>query len=389
MSEEKAHSQIGASSLYRWSKCPGSVRVSKNIPSSTSKYAEEGTIAHDVASRILLKQIPPGAAIPEFENYPDMREAVRTYVERVTDLIHTDKHEKDVVLIEHRFHLKSIHPDAFGTGDAVIYKHLHKTLYVLDYKHGKGHVVEVRGNPQLKYYGLGALLSLPDLRPQWVQCEIIQPRAYHEDGPIRADKFPSFDLLDFALELKKYILATEDPNAPIVPGDHCHFCPAVKYECPIIQEKAVQAAKNVFAPQVSYDPEKLSASLDLLPAIEAWIKGVREFAYSEAQQGRPIPGYKLVSKRATRQFVDMNAVVQRLQQRFTEPTVRECYTNPELKSVAQIEKIVGKKDFTAIMGDLVSSISSGTTLVEASDPRPEAQQIGAAEVFKSLPSGEE
>lgn len=387
MSEEKAHSQIGASSLYRWSRCPGSVKLSENIPSSTSKYAEEGTKAHDgAAHRIQKGRFPEEWSSGIFlAQYPDMISAVMTYVNRVEEIILTDKDSNDVVLIEHRFHLKQIHPDAFGTGDAVIYKHRSRTLYILDYKHGKGHVVDVKDNPQLKYYALGALLSLPEIRPTKVVSEIIQPRAYHEDGPIRSEGYAAADLLDFAMELKGYIAETEKPNAPIIPGDHCHFCPA-KPHCPSLHKKSVEAAKQVFSPQTAYDPVKLADTLALLPAIEAWVKGVREFAYSEAEAGRTPPGYKLVPKRATRQFTDIKAVEQRIAARFQSGMIDECYSPRELKSVAQIEKVLGKKDFTAQVGDLVVAVSSGSTLVPESDKR---DALTGGEAFTAIPSKED
>ena len=39
--------------MYRWATCPGSVRLSKGIPNRSSKYAQEGTDAHEWAAKIL------------------------------------------------------------------------------------------------------------------------------------------------------------------------------------------------------------------------------------------------------------------------------------------------------------------------------------------------
>ena len=52
----KAHSKIGASSMYRWSKCPGSVRLCEGIKSVSSVYADEGTRAHELAASLLGAQ---------------------------------------------------------------------------------------------------------------------------------------------------------------------------------------------------------------------------------------------------------------------------------------------------------------------------------------------
>jgi hypothetical protein len=60
----------------------------------------------------------------------------------------------------------------------------------------------------------------------------------------------------------------------------------------------------------------------------------------------------------------------------------EIYTQ-KLKSPAQIEKLVGKKN---LIEDMIQKKSSGYNLVPATDPRP-ALAAGAQAVF-ALPSGE-
>jgi hypothetical protein len=58
------------------------------------------------------------------------------------------------------------------------------------------------------------------------------------------------------------------------------------------------------------------------------------------------------------------------------------YKPADLKSVAQIEAIIGKKPFEQF-GDLVVKESSGTVIVPESDKRP-AAAIGAGQDFKEL-----
>ena len=42
------HALLGASSAARWIACPPSARATENLLGETSKYAEEGTRAHEV-----------------------------------------------------------------------------------------------------------------------------------------------------------------------------------------------------------------------------------------------------------------------------------------------------------------------------------------------------
>ena len=48
MAEERKHALLSASSAKRWINCPPSARLSEAFPESTSDYAEEGTLAHDI-----------------------------------------------------------------------------------------------------------------------------------------------------------------------------------------------------------------------------------------------------------------------------------------------------------------------------------------------------
>lgn len=375
MSNEKepAHSLFGASSLYRWSKCPASVRMCKDLPNESSEYAKEGTMAHEIAAALLQNQPMPkellGKQLPE-----DMMPAVNEYVELIKKEWEEDKDEGDMLLIEHRFHLKQIHPDAFGTGDAVMYKHKKRLLKIFDYKHGAGYVVSVRNNSQLRYYGLGALLSLPQLKPTSVESIIVQPRANHSEGAIRRETYPVMELLDFAGDLSNFIKATQDPNAPLVSGEHCRFCVA-KPHCPALQKQALEVAAQEFNPERAletgiYDAAKLGRLLSTFEQVEAYIASVREFAFRELERGKHITGYKLVAKRAQRKWTDVAAVSQRLAHRFNQSITRECFTAPELKSPAQIEKLVNKHVFNEHLADLVSSVSSGNALANEDDPRP-------------------
>jgi hypothetical protein len=364
-----AHSHIGASSMHRWSVCAGSVRLSRGITPKTSVYAEEGTRAHELAATIIQSQIIPADADPE------MLEAVMVYVSEVA-AAYAEAGSHGQLFIEQKFDLSKIHPGLFGTADAVVCDPKRSLLQVFDYKHGSGIAVEVEENEQLMYYGLGALLST-GFKCRDVELIIVQPRCDHPEGRIRRWKFESFALLDFAADLKKFAEKTEDPNAPLVPGEHCRFCPAAGI-CPAIHSKALTLAKEEFSPVFSYDPQKLSQVLEWLPALEGWIKNVREFAYAEAEHGRCPPGWKLVEKRATRKWRDESFAMHTAHENKKLGLIETC-----IKSVAKVETILGKQEFKELFGDQVTQESSGLTLVHESDKRP-PKKVGAKSEFTKI-----
>lgn len=375
-----AHSEIGASSMERWANCPGSVRLSRGLPNQSSVYAQEGTEAHELAAEWLQKgKLPPDNTDEE------TFEAIKLYVDHVQKRIkNLSRHPLSKVMIEHRFDLSQIYPGLFGTADCAIYDGEEKVLYVSDYKHGKGVPVDPEDNPQLKYYGLGALLSL-GVPIDYVVLEIIQPR-YSTDikEAIKVWKCDALEMLDFANDLKIAAAATNAPDAPVKTGDWCQFCRA-RAICPALKEAAQIAVEEDFGLHKlsELDPIIISDLLDRLDAVEFWCKGVREFAYLEAKAGRTPPGYKLVPKRATRKWADPEAAEKLLSREIHSSVFKDCLTNPELKSPAQVEKILGKSN-KPLVDSLTVSISSGDTLVHESDKREASSLKRGQEMFPVL-----
>ena len=361
-----AHSPIGASSMYRWSHCPGSRRLVARCPQTSSEYAEEGTRAHAVAAALLTRT----SYLETLDE--EGRAAVWTYVSAIQSELEADPTAQ--IWVEHRFDISDLYPELFGTADCVIYSPTTKTLKVFDYKHGAGVPVEIledgEPNPQLLYYALGAVRTLP-ISCKTIEIVIAQPRCPHPDGPIRRHNITVSDLLDFEEALVEFARSTDLPDAPLNPGKWCRFCPASGI-CPSLQTKALALAQKEFTPQLSYDPDDLSRTLEWLPVFEAWIKSVREFAYAEAQHGRVPPGWKLVAKRANRKWASNVTEDDIIRNTILAGKRRDDALEVSVKSPAQIEKLVGKEKFEQGFSTLIVQESSGTTLAPSSDKRPPA-----------------
>jgi hypothetical protein len=120
------------------------------------------------------------------------------------------------------------------------------------------------------------------------------------------------------------------------------------------------------------DVEQIADYLKKADMLEQWIADVRGLAHQILDAGKPVPGFKLVAKRATRQWVDDDKAL------FT--MVNEGIPEGELITVkvmspAQAEKVL-KLHGMQLPADQVVAVSSGSTLVEESDPRPAVLQIG-------------
>lgn len=385
---DTGHAKLSASGASRWLACPGSVQLSQDAPDSTSEYAAEGTVAHHIAAECLIR---PEVSLNDFlgqtlvsddfeiEVTPEMLEAVQVYL----DAIAADHTEGDITAVEADLTpaLKQLHPQFGGTSDFIRYRPSTKELRVWDYKHGAGVFVQVEGNTQLKYYALGALLTANQPAGE-VTVTIAQPRCMPDSAElIRSTSFHAVDLIDFAADLVEGAHKTEEPDPELHAGEHCTFCPA-RFKCPKLKEHQDLVLAADFDPVIvgELEPEKLSEALKLFPILEARIKQIREIAYEEAMKGHPPPGFKLVEKRAIRKWADQDAAEKFARQKAGE----EAFTEPKLKSPAQLEKVFKKDpDAKKAMQDLVTKQSSGYTLAPEDDNRP-AAQLASPDDFDSV-----
>ncbi len=386
------HAKLSASAAHRWMVCPGSVRLGKGLPDNTSEAAAAGTVAHDLAAWALATH--DGALLNDEigriayqDGYDitidaEMVDAVRLYV----DTLAADKQPGDVDWVEVDLTpaLQRIDESTGGTADHVLFRPAAKHLFVTDFKYGAGVLVNPEGNKQLRMYALGALLDAEGRGAlvATVTVRIVQPRVEHPEGRVRQETFHAADLLEFAADVEQSAAATRDVNAPLVPGeDQCRWCPA-KRMCPALEAKHHALVADEFKDLTSYDPVALASALDSVPLVEARIKALREFAYAEAERGNPPPGYKLVAKRGVRKWVNDEALRTWAEARAIDP-----FEEPKLKSPAQIEKELNK-DQKKELGEMTVTVSSGHTLVPASDKRP-AVHLALAGEFALLPGNAE
>jgi Protein of unknown function (DUF2800) len=236
----RLHSELSASGADRWMHCPGSVRMCGGRPSVETVFAAEGTAAHELAQAVLTEDRDADAYIGmmfgDFIVTADMASAVQIYVDtcrRVADACAFYR-------IEQQFDLSPLQPPVpiFGTADFIAYSSRRHGLHVVDFKYGKGVLVSTRGNAQLHYYALGASLSI-DEPVSSVTMTIVQPRT--SGDPVRTASTGAIELAEWSFTLLDRARATQQPDAPLVAGDWCRFCPA-KACCPAYQGGRASAA---------------------------------------------------------------------------------------------------------------------------------------------------
>lgn len=380
MAEKPAHSPLGASSSHRWLACPGSIRLSQGIEQLKSEYAAEGNAAHWLAEQCLRSGKAPeqfmGCEIPvegfTFTVDDEMVDAVEVYIEA----IRTRTSPGDEVDFEVKFHLDDLHDDFYGTADCTIYKPAERKLIVVDFKYGKGVAVEAINNPQLLYYGYGAAKAKHNRGVGRVDIIVVQPRCPHPAGPVRVWETDVITLLDHAGDLVDAAARTEQADATLSAGEHCKFCPAAFF-CPeltravyeIIGADESESGDFYVSDPTRLTPQQITEKWKRREIVKTWLKRFEDFAHHEAESGRVPPKLKLVPSRTTRSWKNPIEAETVIRMTFDHLDDEDIFTPRELKSPAQLEKQIERKQ-RKLIADLIQSKSSGTVLVPLDDPRP-------------------
>lgn len=387
-----SHARLSASSSTRWINCPGSPRLIAQLPEEprTSYEGAEGSAAHLLAEKVLQTHQPAESFLGQVWSVHDHKITIdREMIDYVLFYLESlsDERSGDVIKVEMALTdaLTRLHPDLGGTADYVRYRPGTRHLQVVDLKYGRGLLVVAAGNKQLMTYALGAMLTL-GVSPETVAVCIVQPRIEHPEGRIREVVYTGLELVEFGAQLVEAARATTAPDAALNPGAWCKFCPAAA-TCPALIEKR-NAMMKVDLPEFGLvNKAALVTALAMIEPLRAQITAVERAAYHEAVAGRlgPADGWKLVQKRAVRRWANEAQAEQSL---IGVLPAEAMYEPAALRSPAQLERALGGKKGKALLAGLVVSESSGTVLVPASDPRPEAVRAGDQD-FAALPGAAE
>lgn len=456
---EPAHYPHGPSGAHRWLICTDSPHAEAGYANETTDASDEGTAAHWLLEQCLKDGLPaqewvdqrcPDKIIPADEftgcekDWPvtgEMIEAVQTHLDEVARWAGFPKLKRGARLwAEERVHVPEHYrllSPVGGTADTIIYLMRSKTLVVLDFKYGKGHVVEVGSdkwsvNPQIGLYAIAALCELERLlgkkvEVKWIELAIIQPRAYHKKGPVRIKKISPMQLMGLEMDL---IEAVNGPKVRVA-GDHCHFCRAkpdcaeyhahrgeqatggFEAEVPAGEDKPewvgvdhadgadaaayalVGSHHHELAPAPPSLPELIarpvkSLTLDelararaLLAPLKAWAKEVEEEVRTRWLHDLPVPGTKLVQGPGKRAFGGTPDEVRKAAISLATDLgvpLEDLYEPAELKSPAKLEKQLGKAKFKdTALANLIVKTEGGPVVADEDSDKPAYVKNGGFE----------
>lgn len=396
-----AHARLSPSGAHRWMRCPGSIVLEAEFPDDSSRFAAEGTLAHDIASMVLTD---PEYVIPVGETgtadgftFPITR-GMADYVMDYCKLV-WEYAEGGSLMVEQRVDFSRVIgvPDSFGTSDAVILKG--DELIVMDLKYGMGVKVDAMENEQLQLYALGALeaVSLYSDDVRNVTMVIHQPRLNH----VAEYCVPVEVLREFGAKAKEAAQRVElaqsldGVEAMLTPGEkQCRFCKA-KATCPallaevtdIVHETATLAD---FADLMPVQPNSdtsdnyLSIAMSKVDLVEGWCKAVRAETERRLLDGKAVDGWKLVEGRKGNRAWTDEAEVEEMFKKSFRLRDDEMYTR-KLISPTAAEKLLkdNPKRLKRAM-ELTSRAEGKPSVAPAADKRPALAVSNLADEFRTI-----
>ena len=359
------HALLSASSSHRWLNCPPSARLSETYADKGSDYAAEGTDAHTLCEYRLKTALGARAQDPT-ENLTyyneEMEECANGYAAYILELVETAKQTcaDPVVLIEQRLDFTKYVEGGFGTGDCVIIAD--GTLHVIDYKHGQGVLVEAEDNPQMRLYALGALELFDGIYDvSAVAMTIYQPRRDN----VSTHTVYKESLYQWAEEILKPSAALAHAGeGEYQCGEWCRFCKA-KNECRARAEHNMELARYDFKLPPLLEDDEIEAILARIDSLVSWASDIKEYAFQAALGGKQWAGWKLAECRSNRRYISEEAAAMAARSAGYHDIYRQS-----LIPLTDMERLMGKEKFKAILGKFVEKPPGKPALVPESDNRP-------------------
>ena len=364
--KSRAHALLSASGAKRWLTCTPSARLEDQYPDEDTEFSKEGTKAHELAQESLEAFIHPDWPRRVMTDPEEIRilQEVQPYVDYIIERFLEAKHTYGAcsILLEQRLDYSDYVPEGFGTGDVILM--YANTVEVIDLKFGKGVAVYAEDNPQLRLYGLGAYKVYGDIyEPKTIRMTIHQPRLDH----VTTEELSVEQLLNWAeTVVKPAAIKASAGEGEYVIGDHCRFC-KVAAICRARADENLALTKMEFRSADVLSNDEIAEVLTKAPGLAAWVNAVTEYALEQALKGVNFEGFKIVEGRSIRQYKDADEVVKRvLANNIDEAMIYER----KLITLTAMEKLIGKKRFPELLGDLIIKPAGKPALVPNEDPRP-------------------
>lgn len=419
-----SHARLGPSN-HRWPHCPGSVREEASYPDITGDAAIDGTGSHTLLELCLIHGVRADAYEGQIigvghHDQPmgwivnqDRIDRVQMCLDYVTRRVHelNDEFPGSIVTVEAETKADPGgmfgRTDWWGTTDITITVSNKRGDYyplieVCDYKDGRGWV-DARDNTQLISYMAGKMRPIigsgPDLlrpfqssRVGACRMSIVQPKT---NPVVRYQDVDPSQVIKRAEELSMAAARTDDPNAPLVSGEHCQWCKHKK-NCTAESEQSLSTVGGIMNDVIAsdgnslfelvsstmvnmgeVDSEKLAQLADARAGIEAVFDKVEAEIQRRIEAGESVSGYAMLPGRNSNKWnVDEETIAKMLKGRRLS---KDIIYPTSLISPAQVLKLKELTDEqkAKIQKEYISSVAGKLTLSKVSreSKKPEVEKM--------------
>lgn len=388
-----AHTDLGPSGYDWYSKCTAAPAAVTHKSRSSTSFSIEGTVAHAVLAKALEEEKSPREYIGEtwyieeddVSGFYEVTPEIGEEVDKAYDYVLDQKPIGGTMYVEQKMDLSKTMPDQKGTGDVICISRDWSELHVFDLKFGRGVLVLVDDNNQLKLYGLGAFDNyIPSEhrgKLQKVILHIMQPRLEYMG---RWETTRGY-LEKFRVKARETYNIVHDPERrSFNPGEkQCKFCP-IRNTCRHLAKSQIKLVFNedeirevpVYRDAAELTYQEQGALWPHLDFIAAWANNMKKAMDDNARTGAAVyPDLKLVEgKKGRREWKDENDVKNFLTYLAFEKDLDldvDSFYNQYLMSPNQVEKLIGRKNLDKKeFSKLYSQGEGKPTLAPMHDPRP-------------------
>jgi len=383
------HSLLSPSGAHRWMRCPGSLLLESKIPDQPSKYAAEGTVAHQIASECLTSQLAgekrpltPDNYLGRYMQADDFEFLVTKdmvgHVQSFIDFVYQTAGKEGKILVEKRVSFSEAigQPNSSGTADVIII--FPNRITNIDLKYGMGVKVDAEDNEQTSLYTVGTVEDYGMMVDAEDYVAIIfQPRIGHvSEACMTQEQLDAFVVkAKAAAELAVSFVENENLEPILVPGEkQCRFCKA-KATCPALKQEITEvvghlATADDFADLAEVNTDSLATAMTKVPLVEHWCLAIRAEVERRMFSGTEVPGFKIVEGRqGNRAWSDAEEAEKTLKGfRLKSEEIYEY----KLISPTTAEKLLKKKKpkWWEKLQDLISRAPGKPSVAPVTDKRP-------------------
>jgi hypothetical protein len=377
------HPAFSGSVAKRRLNCPASYSLEAELPDEPSSwYAQEGSAAHKLVEMRLTGALSAAgltatvglemkAVIPFDEEHleydylnievtEEMVNAVQEFEIWAKQQTEHSLLNDDYVRVETRVQT-DIAEDMGGTVDLMFLEEF-DYLHIVDFKYGKGVVVDAIDNEQLALYAIAAMHQFQGMYDT-VKMTIYQPRAQGETvktWEMNAEKFET----KWTKKLQKAYDDCQNKPTLYRPGDWCKWCKAAE-SCP--RAKRTVRAMVKAGPQLpSKEGRALARLLNSEVMVLEHLNKAKAAAFEILNTGGAVPGYKLVQSYGNEKWKDPDEAVKLL-------TPLDFANDGIIKTVPKTPKQVRKAlglTYPNKLDELTTTPYKGLIMVPETDKRP-------------------